>query len=223
MTAVKIQCGCGQKYAFEVEAVAGRMPAAVACPVCGADGTQAANMALAQSIPAQGNPARPVVHMASAPGSSLRVAAPTFQVEANPSAVPTAAPRGPGMRAPQTDRTQAEHEARAKISWGDEPNEVVKFLMIQGFSYEEANATVNGLFVERAKAIRRNGVKKIFIGAGLMCLPIITFLVCLAVGYLPLKLLGATVVVGLWGAWMVLKGIIMMVAPKSEPGDVAEQ
>ena len=223
MTAVKIQCGCGQKYAFEVEAVSGRMPAAVACPVCGADGTQAANMVLAQSIPAQSNPVRPVVHMTSVPGSSLRVAAPTLHVEATPAAAPAAASRGPGMRAPQTDRTQAEHEARAKISWGDEPNEVVKFLMIQGFNYEEANATVNGLFAERAKAIRRNGVKKIFLGAGLVCVPVVMLIICLAVGYIPLKLFGAAVVVGLWGAWMVLKGIIMMVAPKSEPGDVAEQ
>jgi hypothetical protein len=199
------------------------MPAAVACPVCGADGTQAANMVLAQSISVQSNPVRPVVHMTSAPGPSLRVAAPTLHVEAAPAAAPNGASRGPGMRAPQTDRTQAEIEARAKISWGDEPNEVVKFLMIQGFSYEEANATVNGLFAERAKAIRRNGVKKIFLGAGLVCVPVVTVIIFLFIGFIFWKILGAAVVVGLWGAWMILRGIIMMVAPKSEPGDVAEQ
>src|ERR1043165_1629377 len=36
---IKVLCGCGQKYAFEVEPVNGRMPSRVACPVCGADGT----------------------------------------------------------------------------------------------------------------------------------------------------------------------------------------
>src|SRR5215471_16983185 len=44
---VKLQCGCGQKYAFDVEPVGGRMAYAVACPVCGADGTDAANVVLA--------------------------------------------------------------------------------------------------------------------------------------------------------------------------------
>src|SRR5678815_1843962 len=47
---IKIQCGCGQRYAFDVEPVGGRMPGPVSCPVCGADGTSAANMALAQAL-----------------------------------------------------------------------------------------------------------------------------------------------------------------------------
>jgi hypothetical protein len=36
MTPIKIQCGCGQRYAFDVEPVHGRMPSPVARPVCGA-------------------------------------------------------------------------------------------------------------------------------------------------------------------------------------------
>lgn len=50
MIPVKIQCGCGQKYAFEVEPVNGQMAATVACPVCGMDGTAAANQVLAQTL-----------------------------------------------------------------------------------------------------------------------------------------------------------------------------
>ena len=65
MIAIKIQCGCGQKYAFDVEPVEGRLPATVACPVCGADGTAAGNAAIAQSIPVQ-------VPTAAAPGRPLR-------------------------------------------------------------------------------------------------------------------------------------------------------
>jgi hypothetical protein len=47
MIPIKIQCGCGQKYAFYVEPIGGSMAYAVACPVCGADGTAAANVAIA--------------------------------------------------------------------------------------------------------------------------------------------------------------------------------
>src|SRR5437867_758502 len=49
MGTIKVQCGCGQRYAFDVEPVEGRMPSPVACPVCGADGTSAANELIAQS------------------------------------------------------------------------------------------------------------------------------------------------------------------------------
>ena len=45
MTSIKIECGCGQRYAFDVEPHDGRMPHTVACPVCGADGTGVANEA----------------------------------------------------------------------------------------------------------------------------------------------------------------------------------
>jgi len=48
---MKIACDCGQKYAFDVEPVNGRMPAAVNCPACGADGTRAANEILTQVFP----------------------------------------------------------------------------------------------------------------------------------------------------------------------------
>ncbi len=51
MITVKILCGCGQKYAFDVEPYNGRMPASVQCPICKADGTAAANEILARTLP----------------------------------------------------------------------------------------------------------------------------------------------------------------------------
>ena len=48
---IKIVCGCGQKYIFEVDPDNGLMPAAVNCPACGADGTQEANEILTQIFP----------------------------------------------------------------------------------------------------------------------------------------------------------------------------
>ena len=50
---IKVQCDCGQKFKFDVEPVSGRMPFAVNCPVCGADGTARANVILQQLLPSQ--------------------------------------------------------------------------------------------------------------------------------------------------------------------------
>ena len=50
MMPVKIQCGCGQRYAFDIEPFCGRMPFPVACPVCGADGTGAADEVIAFNL-----------------------------------------------------------------------------------------------------------------------------------------------------------------------------
>ena len=47
---IKIQCGCGQRYAFEIEPFCGHMPCPVNCPICGADGTSAANEVIAFNL-----------------------------------------------------------------------------------------------------------------------------------------------------------------------------
>jgi hypothetical protein len=49
VTTVKIQCGCGQRYAFDVEEGARQISSPIACPSCGADGTAAADAFLAQN------------------------------------------------------------------------------------------------------------------------------------------------------------------------------
>src|SRR5258708_9092069 len=56
MIPIKILCACGQKYAFDVEPVGGRMGDAVQCPVGGADGAEAANELIAQPLAAQPAP-----------------------------------------------------------------------------------------------------------------------------------------------------------------------
>ncbi|MEW6155838.1 MAG: hypothetical protein AB1813_00295 [Verrucomicrobiota bacterium] len=229
MIPIKILCGCGQKYAFDVEPVNGTMPGAVACPACGTDGTSAANAALAQALPAQ--PVPQVARVTAAAvrpvaASAVQIAAPALQVASanHAHASPAVAPPRTGGRLPgQMDRNQAEFEARAKISWGDAPEEVIKFLRIQGFNHEEASSLVGDLFKERAATIRKNGMKKVFKGIALVFVPIIALIVFLAIGYFPLKIFAVTVMVGCWGLWMVIKGMIMFLAPKSEPGDVAEQ
>ncbi len=46
---IKVQCPCGAKYSFAVEPMDGRMPFAVQCPTCNADGTELANQIIADS------------------------------------------------------------------------------------------------------------------------------------------------------------------------------
>src|SRR5215510_13487179 len=55
MIPIKIQCGCGQKYSFEVEPRDGRIDGTIQCPVCGMDGTDAMNQLIAQHRATQSN------------------------------------------------------------------------------------------------------------------------------------------------------------------------
>lgn len=77
---MKLVCDCGQKYKFEVEPVNGQMPMTVNCPVCGADGTTAANGVLSQRLSESPAPLRMAVTAppapASAPASPPPIAAP---------------------------------------------------------------------------------------------------------------------------------------------------
>src|SRR5262245_22367543 len=221
MSAIKIQCGCGQKYAFDVEPIHGRMPHPVACPTCGADGTAAANQMLAENAQTPAPTASPApvarihVREPAAPAVHLAGSAPA----PNPLAGRPATRLMPG----QIDRPQAELEARAKIFWGDPVEDVVKFMMRNNFSYEEASELVAGYFDERAAAVRSNGIGKIVVGSGMVALPIVSWFVFAAMGVIPIKIFAITVVIGLWGAWRVFRGIVMTTSPRSEKGDVADQ
>ncbi|HXT12373.1 MAG TPA: hypothetical protein VN873_12485 [Candidatus Angelobacter sp.] len=102
MIPIKIQCGCGQKYAFEVEPVNGQMAAAIACPVCGADGTTDANQMIAQTLGAQPN-------VAPASGLRLSVAPSAAAPAARPPIPPMGAAR-PAMGAALASTSLAWYE-----------------------------------------------------------------------------------------------------------------
>ncbi len=71
---IKIKCGCGTKYSFDVEPVHNRMPVPVQCPNCGANGTTDANQILAQKIPYSPAPApRAVAPAVAAAPVGLRI------------------------------------------------------------------------------------------------------------------------------------------------------
>lgn len=52
MVAVKIQCACGQRYSFELEPGVRCITSGIVCPICGADGTDAANAVLSREAQA---------------------------------------------------------------------------------------------------------------------------------------------------------------------------
>jgi hypothetical protein len=194
MIPIKIQCVCGQRYAFEVEPVDCRMPVAVKCPLCGTDGTEAANEVIAESVPA-----RPAV-----------------------AAVPAARPAS-RPNSYQLDPAKAEAEARSKVLWGDAPEEVTRFLMMQGLGYEDAAGLVSILVQERVAMLRGIGIRKVAFGIVLLAVPVVTFLIFRQIGYLPIRVFALTVMAGLYGAYLCMKGSFMLLAPKSEPGDVADK
>lgn len=115
MLPIKVQCACGQRFAFDVEPLNGRMPSAVACPVCGADGTAAANQIIAQKLAAQ--PAMATAPVAAAPVNvaAAALAMPTARVAAPALARSTAAAvvepdDGPLLKAPLPSRAVARRE-----------------------------------------------------------------------------------------------------------------
>ncbi|HXT13150.1 MAG TPA: phospholipid scramblase-related protein [Candidatus Angelobacter sp.] len=93
---IKIECGCGTKYKFDVEPVNGHMPAAVACPECGTSGTVDANRQIAEKLgSAAYAPAPAMAYAAPAPstayaGGGAAVAAPSTTRIRVPSGRPSA-------------------------------------------------------------------------------------------------------------------------------------
>lgn len=223
MIAIKIECTCGQRYAFEVEPVDGRMPHTVTCPACNADGTGTANALIAQQLanaPITISPAAPKAGL-RLQGSQGGAPIPTAAVTAAPS---TPAPAHRPTRLPgQLDRDQALNEARAKMMWGDEPQQVRNFLTRNGYSPEEAEELVGVMRQERVASLRSDGLKKIFTGIGLALVPVAAWIGFTSAGYISFKLMALAVMVGLYGAYQVVQGTFMLVAPKAVRGDAAEQ
>lgn len=198
MVPVKIECECGQNYAFDVEPINGRMPGGVACPGCGADGTAAANEFISQQLaPAEAAPAPEPVRLAAA------------------------APAASGStRRGTMDREKGEQEARARIMWGDSMEQVAAYLTIRGLNRSEAAEIAYKVSKERAAIVRSNGIKKIVIGILLMCVPLIAYLFFEAVGRIWIRKAIVCYGIGILGAYFFVTGMLAVAFPKSEKGAV---
>jgi hypothetical protein len=199
MVPVKIECECGQNYAFDVEPVNGRMPGSVACPNCGADGTTAANEFIAQQLAPSETGPEPVRLAATAPAASGNTRRGTM------------------------DQEKAEQEARAKIMWGDSMEEVAAYLTVKGLHRSEAAEIAYKAYKERAAIVRRNGIWKIIAGILMMCVPLLAYTGFETAGRFPIRISLICYGIGILGAYFFITGIMAVVSPKSEKGAVDKE
>src|SRR5205085_2668321 len=97
----------------------------------------APSAAASASAPVQAASAPVATAQASTkPGLSIRLQHTTAPDSAAPqsAAAPSTHSPPPSKNPYQADRPQAELEAKNKIFWGDEPDEVIKYLMRQGIN-----------------------------------------------------------------------------------------
>jgi hypothetical protein len=208
MVPVKIECECGQNYAFDVEPANGKMPTAINCPACGADGTMAANDYISLQLP-------PAAMAQTVPGPGpIRLA--RVQAEAQPMASSLPPADDPA-------RTKLVRQARANMISGDSTEQVAAFLKVKGFDPAEAMELARGFYQERASIVRTNGVKKAIVGFVLILVPFIVYFVFKASGHFRIRRFFWAYIMGITGGYMFVSGIIMIVAPKSEKGTVVKE
>jgi len=204
MVPVKVECECGQNYAFDVEPVNGKMPAAISCPSCGADGTAAANDFISR---------QPVTEAAA---TSESVRAPMRLARAQAQATAPVAADDP-------DRAKLVREAKAKMVGGESTEQVAAFLTVKGFDRIEAMELARDFYKERASIVRTNGVKKTIVGLVLMSVPFIAYLIIKDSGRLMIKRFFWAYGVGIAGGYLFVSGLIMILAPRSEQGTVVKE
>ena len=121
-------------------------------------------------------------------------------------------------------REKIETAARAKTFWGDSREDVLKHLVAGGIGEAEANELLESMFQERDATIRGMGLKKIYVGLSLIAVAIAAWFFFIGVLHvLPVKLFFLPATAGVYGAYSVIKGSIMCMAPSSETGDIAEK
>jgi hypothetical protein len=119
-------------------------------------------------------------------------------------------------------------EARARITWGDEPASVRDFLTSSGMSAADADAKIKELICERSAEIRKIGIRNVVIGAAILCAAAFGFFVSFAcspsgnLGPLTGRVCVAAVLAALFGLWKLTKGVIDLVWPKSERGSIPD-
>lgn len=123
----------------------------------------------------------------------------------------------------QPDRSKVEAEARSKVCWGDSPEDVVKFAMMQGIPRDEGAELVQALLRERFGMLRGIGTRKIITGIPLICVPFVALVAFLKIGFFPMKIFALTVMAGLYGVYLTYRGCFMVFLPKFEGGDIADK
>ena len=113
-------------------------------------------------------------------------------------------------------------EARAKIMWGESQEKVRAFLIAKNVDAPDAGALLEEIAAERAESIRRDGTKKIGLGALYVAVPIAYYLLAHHIlGYWSVKGFAALIVLGAVGLAKITQGLPMVFRPRTVAGDLS--
>lgn len=115
-----------------------------------------------------------------------------------------------------------ETDVRCRVLWGESPKAVYEWLVSTGAGEEESAALIAACRAERDADIRSLAIRKIVSGCGLMLVPVATYATFLAMRIFFVRVLGATVAIGLFGLWRVTSGAMALLFPSLERGDISE-
>ena len=78
------------------------------------------------------------------------------------------------------------------------------------------------LHKERVATVRANGLRNIVIGICCMCSPLVALGVFRSIGVFSMRLFAIPVMVGLYGGYTLINGILKVVSPKIQQGDASD-
>ena len=118
---IKVFCGCGARYKFDITPVNGRMPFAVNCPVCGVNGTEKANQNIRETLAttpsaSSQTPPRPRVVSLRVVGSAEEPPPPTTVPFRPPAQTATSAPDNRFNR-PQSTASLSTETTPSALDW----------------------------------------------------------------------------------------------------------
>jgi len=110
-------------------------------------------------------------------------------------------------------------EARARIIWGESSLSVRDFLISNGISDMAADAKLKEFELERNTELRKIGLRNVLIGIALTAAAGTTLWIALLHASATsgiVKALALVLLVGCYGLWKLVNGIIYLVRPQSE-------
>jgi len=119
-------------------------------------------------------------------------------------------------------------EARARITWGEEPSSVRAFLTSNGLSAVDADQKIQELVSERDKEVKKMGIREIYIGAAILLLILIFIWYTYELPpsriypYRREKSLLCSFLAALYGIWKLINGLFHLLRPRKETRSIPD-
>jgi hypothetical protein len=114
-------------------------------------------------------------------------------------------------------------EARARLDFGDSPEEVLKYLKAEGVPEERAQGLIELIQLARNAPLRVAGVRKISTGITMMAGAVPLWFVLPLFGAVLGKLQVMAIGLALYGWWRIAAGVVMLMTPQRETKDGTER